>query len=77
MLSTGFTKFRIHAASYLDKVENGETVVITRHGRPVAEIVPPSGSTAAKSWKRPVARIAIKGISLSRSIVSDRRESRA
>jgi prevent-host-death family protein len=76
MLSTGFTKFRTHAASYLDKVEHGETIVITRHGRPVAEIVPPSGSTASKSWKRPAARIAIKGISLSRSIVSDRRESR-
>jgi prevent-host-death family protein len=77
MLTTGFTRFRIHAASYLDKVERGETVVITRHGRPVAEIVPPGGSTENKSWKRPVLPLAIKGVSLSRSIVSDRRKNRA
>jgi prevent-host-death family protein len=77
MVSTGFTNFRSNAASFLDKVEHGETVVITRHGRPVAEIVPPSGSTASKSWKRPALRIAIKGASLSRSIISDRRESKS
>ena len=77
MLSTGFTKFRTHAASYLDRVENGETVVITRHGRPIAEIVPPGDSIARKSWKRPALRLAIKGVSLSRHLLAERRKSRA
>jgi prevent-host-death family protein len=77
MVSTGFTKFRSHAASYLDKVEHGETVVITRHGKPIAEIVPPSDAVARSSWKRPALRLAIKGVSLSKAIVDDRRKSKA
>jgi prevent-host-death family protein len=77
MLSAGFTKFRTHAASYLDKVEHGETVIITRHGRPIAEIIPPDDAVARRSWKRPALRLTIKGVSLSRHIVADRRKSRA
>lgn len=77
MLSAGFTRFRTHAASYLNKVERGETVVITRHGRPIAEIVPPGDRTACRSWKRPALRLAIKGVSLSSGIISGRRAGRA
>jgi prevent-host-death family protein len=29
-----------HLASLLDAVERGETIVITRHGKPIARIVP-------------------------------------
>jgi prevent-host-death family protein len=74
MLSTGFTNFRTHAARYLDKVEHGETVVITRHGRPIAEIVPPAGP---KSWKRPALRLAVRGKSLGRALLEARRENNA
>jgi prevent-host-death family protein len=31
---------KAHLASLLDEVERGETVVITRHGKPIARIVP-------------------------------------
>jgi prevent-host-death family protein len=31
---------KIHLPQILDDVERGETVVITRHGRPIARIVP-------------------------------------
>ena len=31
---------KTHFSQLLDKVEGGETVVITRHGRPVARLVP-------------------------------------
>ena len=33
---------KIHLSQLLDKVEQGETLVITRHGRPIARIVPES-----------------------------------
>jgi len=47
-----------HASAMLDLVERGETVRITRHGKPVADLVPvqPQGQTDAdslSSWKRP------------------------
>jgi prevent-host-death family protein len=31
---------KIHLPSLLDEVERGETLIITRHGRPIARIVP-------------------------------------
>jgi prevent-host-death family protein len=31
---------KTHLPSLLDEVERGETIVITRHGRPIARIVP-------------------------------------
>ena len=30
-------------SALLDRVERGEEIVITRHGRPVARLVPPNG----------------------------------
>jgi prevent-host-death family protein len=77
MVSTAFTEFRKRTAAYLDKVENGETVIITRHGRPIAEVIPASPARSLKSWKRPALRLSIKGLSLSRAIMEDRKASRA
>lgn len=31
---------KVHLAQLLDEVERGETLILTRHGRPVARIVP-------------------------------------
>jgi prevent-host-death family protein len=77
MVSTAFTEFRKRTASFLDKVENGETVIITRHGRPIAEVIPATPASSLKSWKRPALRLSIKGLSLSRAIMEDRKASRA
>ena len=77
MISAAFTEFRKHTASFLDKVENGEIIVITRHGRPIAEIVPPSGEVLNRSWQRPALRMKIKGISLSREVLNERAKSRS
>ena len=36
---------KTHLAELLDRVERGEQITITRHGRPVARLVPPSGGS--------------------------------
>jgi prevent-host-death family protein len=41
------TDLRRHAAELLDRVASGETIVIERHGQPVAELVPRRGTGAA------------------------------
>ena len=48
------SEFRANASAMLDLVEQGETVRILRHGKPVAELVPVSANEVAKvpSWKR-------------------------
>jgi prevent-host-death family protein len=41
----GSYEAKTHLPQLLDRVEQGETIVITRHGKPVARLVP---ATAAK-----------------------------
>jgi len=69
-----FTEFRKHASGVLSDVEKGETFLILRHGKPVAEISPPAAERGTKpSWKRPGSRLTIKGGSLSATILEERR----
>lgn len=48
--------FRARASEMLDRVENGETVRILRHGKPVADLVPvrPEAEAIQPRWKLPV-----------------------
>ena len=50
------SEFRANASAMIDLVEQGETVRILRHGKPVAELVPLKADTAEKipSWKKPI-----------------------
>jgi antitoxin (DNA-binding transcriptional repressor) of toxin-antitoxin stability system len=63
----------------LDLVEQGETVHILRHGKPVAELVPlKAEEDAAKvpSWKMPFEPVVLPpGVSLSQAVLDERNES--
>lgn len=50
------SEFRANASAMIDLVEQGETVRILRHGKPVAELVPVKAEELTKvpSWKRPI-----------------------
>lgn len=50
------SEFRAHASAMIDLVEQGATVRILRHGKPVAELVPPQPEQLAKvpRWKLPI-----------------------
>ena len=73
MREATFTELRNHAKDYFDAVEGGETVRIFRNGKPIAEIVPVR--SGAPSWKRLATPLTVKGLSLSREILSDRKKS--
>jgi antitoxin (DNA-binding transcriptional repressor) of toxin-antitoxin stability system len=72
MKAITFTEFRKHASSLFSAVENGEIVVILRHGKPIAEITPVSPEATAPSWKRPGLRLSVKGAGLSSAILEER-----
>lgn len=76
MTQTTFTEFRKHAKTYFDSVEKGETVQILRHGKIIAEIVPPKGSADIKAWKRPGLKLVVPGVSLTQALLDERREAR-
>ncbi|MFM7312635.1 MAG: type II toxin-antitoxin system Phd/YefM family antitoxin [Cyanobium sp.] len=44
----GAFEAKTHLASLLDAVSDGEQITITRHGRPVARLVPPEGKPTAR-----------------------------
>jgi prevent-host-death family protein len=72
MKDTTFTELRNHAKRYFDAVEAGDIVRVFRNGKPIAEIVPIRAGVP--SWKRQIAPLTVKGLSLSREILSDRDE---
>jgi len=38
--SIGIRDLKTHLSSYLEKVQNGHTIIITSHGRPIAQLTP-------------------------------------
>ena len=45
MISVGSYEAKTRLAELLRRVEEGERITITRHGRPVALLMPPQGSS--------------------------------
>jgi prevent-host-death family protein len=48
-ISVGAYEAKVKLSELLDKVERGEQVVITRHGKPIARLVPEGGHDVAKA----------------------------
>jgi len=66
-----FTELRSHAKQYFDIVETGESIRITRNGKPIADIVPIAAELP--SWKRRDAQpLLLDGVSLSKMILEER-----
>ena len=67
------TDFRKNASSFIDEVEHGETFILIRRGKPVAEIIPFSGRPQKiPAWKQSNTRLQIEGSDLSSAILEDR-----
>ena len=45
MPEVGAFEAKTHLSQLLDQVERGETITITRHGKPVARLIPIGGSS--------------------------------
>ena len=74
MKTVNLTEFRRHASGMLPQVEHGETLLVLRHGRPIAEVSPVEGRKNSRpSWKNPALRLAIKGAALSSAIAEERK----
>ena len=75
MKSVAFTDFRKKASDLITEVEHGETIVLLRRGKPVAEIVPFSDKVRKiPAWKQSGTRLRIQGSDLSSAILEEREE---
>jgi prevent-host-death family protein len=66
---------KAHLPSLLDEVERGETIVITRHGKPIARIIPEADSrqekidrtlAAIEEFRKTMPRIPLEDILMAR-----------
>ena len=74
MKTVSFTDFRKKASGFIAEVEHGETIILLRRGKPVAEIIPFSDRLKEMpSWKKPGLRLKLKGSDLSSAIIEDRK----
>ena len=68
---------REHLAKYLSDAEKGEEIIITKHSRPIARLVPlKSESSEFPDLSKHRHAINIKGRSLSDTIIDQRKEER-
>ena len=74
MRSVTFTEFRKDDSALFSIVEEGEVILITRHGKTIAEILPFTDKIKKNpSWKKKRIRKSIKGKEIS-SVILDERE---
>ncbi|HPR53659.1 MAG TPA: type II toxin-antitoxin system Phd/YefM family antitoxin [Deltaproteobacteria bacterium] len=70
--TVSFTEFRRNASKLFSDVERGETILVIRHGKAIAEINPVSDQTKTPSWKKQGLRLSIQGAELSSTIIEER-----
>lgn len=76
MKTVPFTDFRKNASGFISEVEGGETIVLLRRGKPVAEIVPFSvKAKGTPAWKKRPVRLQLNGKDLSSAILEERETS--
>ena len=77
MKTITFTDFRKKASGFITEVEHGESIVILRRGRPIAEMVPFTDRLQkTPSWKQPGIKLQIQGSDLSSAILKERESER-
>jgi prevent-host-death family protein len=72
MKTVTVTEFRRKASGFFSEVEDGEVLVIIRHGKPIAEVSPVSAPEGEPAWKQPALRLSAKGAGLSAAIIEER-----
>ena len=63
-------------SGYLKAVKKGERIVILDRRTPVADLIPHNENLSQPGWKRPIARIKLKGVSLADTVSKMRDEER-
>ena len=77
MKTVSFTDFRKNTSRFIAEVEHGETIILLRRGKPVAEVVPFSGEAEhTPAWKNPGLRLKLQGVDLTSVILQERDETR-
>lgn len=79
MATFGLFEAKTHLSELVQRAENGEEIVLTRHGTPVARLVPaqPGGKPDAAAWVERIRQLRqgtrLQGVTIHELIHSGRR----
>lgn len=62
MSTVGVKELKNHLTQYLHRIKNGEEVIVTERGTPIALIQPIKGADKAVSLEAKLARLAAQGV---------------
>ena len=63
-------------SGYLKAVKRGERIVILDRRTPVADLIPHNENLAQPGWKRPIAKMKVKGLNMAKMVSKMRDEDR-
>lgn len=73
MKTVNFTKFGKKASGLISQLEKGEQIILARHGKPVAEVIPNRRSKRENPhWRCEITPLEVKGEGLSSAILEER-----
>lgn len=68
---------REHLAKYLSEAEKGEEIIITKHNRPIARLMPvQSGKTGFPDLSKHRKKMNVRGKPVSKEVIDSRKEER-
>ena len=76
MKTVTFSQLRNNAKKYFDAVEQGETMEVYRHGKPIALLTPVVREPVLNRWKT-ANPIKLPGVSASKMIIEERKKHRS
>ncbi|OGL43060.1 MAG: hypothetical protein A2161_18445 [Candidatus Schekmanbacteria bacterium RBG_13_48_7] len=74
MISVNIRELTHNFSKYLKAVKDGERIVLMERTVPVADIIPHNENISRPGWSRNIKKISIKGESLSKTIIKNRRK---
>lgn len=72
MITVTQTELRNNIRKYIDAAAQGEEIEVCRHGKPVVTLVA-QDRARVPHWKRPREPMVVRGMSLAKMIIEDRR----
>ena len=77
MVKINMREFSLNIAKYMERAHKGESFMIMRRNKPIAEITPPHQGKVKPGWSLQMPKLKIKGLSMSQELTTYREEERS
>ncbi len=76
MITVSTRELLHHFSDYLEKVKQGDHIVVMQRNKPVADLILHNENIQQPAWKREIPKLRLTGVSLSKEVSKHREEER-